>query len=73
MTTSTWGELAPKQMLTLTTSIFSDAFDVNTNGPDKPNKPMVPTAPNSPIIDPVHPLQRHIGRSLDRRTATDVA
>jgi hypothetical protein len=29
------------------------------------NKPMVPTAPASPIINPLHPLRRHIGQSLD--------
>lgn len=32
-----------------------------------PNKSMVPTSLNSPTINPLHPLCRHIGQSLDFR------
>jgi|GEM_PF-4541279 len=32
-----------------------------------PNKPMVPTAPNAPVINPLHPMRRHIGQPLERR------
>ena len=36
-----------------------------SNRPEVPNKPMVPTAPASPIVNPLRPLRRHIGQSLD--------
>jgi len=29
------------------------------------NKPMVPTAATSPTVNPLLPLRRHIGQSLD--------
>jgi hypothetical protein len=41
----------------------SQAFVATT--PGVPNKPMVPTAPTSPAANPLHPMRRHIGQSLD--------
>ena len=33
---------------------------------DVPNKPMVPTAPNPPAINPMYPMRRQTGQSLNR-------